>query len=273
MSSRARILLSSCFLALQLWGASWAEILADPVSYRKEKLNGYEQIVFTNTCAVPVTIKLNLKLNNTAVEGPSDLIELPAKGKVKGPLFHAAGPGAWKYSWTYRYNFGSYRVREATQPFELPWAQGQTFTTGQAFDGTRSHSGEDRYAVDFPMPEGTPIHAARSGLVCYVRDEYWEGGWRTELRDRDNHVIIAHQDGTMSRYLHLRKNGAAVSLGDWVETGDLIGYSGNVGYSNGPHLHFDVVRPGTDLITQTIPFQLLYEGVPITPLEDLPMSH
>lgn len=274
MSGRAwRALAASSWLALLLVTGAMAEILADPVTYRKENRGGYEQIIFTNSCAVPVTIKLNLKLRNTAVEGPSDLIELPAHGVVRGPVFRSAGAGDWKYSWTYRYNFGSYRVREASEPFDLPWAEGETFVTGQAFSGKKSHTGEDRFAVDFPMPEGTPVHAARAGLVCYVREEYSEGGWRRELRDRDNHVIIAHQDGTMSRYLHLRKNGAAVDLGDWVETGDLIGYSGNVGYSNGPHLHFDVVRPGTDLVTQTIPFELLYEGIPIEPVEDLPMSH
>lgn len=271
--ARAGVLLSSLWLALQLISTSWAEILADPISFRKEKVAGQEQIVFSNSCAVPVTLKLQLSLDNTAVVGPSDLIELPARGKVRGPLFRPAGPGAWKYSWTYRYNFGSCRVREASEPFTLPWAPGRTFFTGQAFNGSRSHRGEDRYAVDFPMPEGTPVHAARAGLVCYVRDEFSEGGWRPELRDRDNHVIIAHEDGTLSRYLHLRKGGAAVSLGDWVNTGELIGYSGNVGYSNEPHLHFDVVRPGTDLVTQTVPFQLLHDGEAITPIEDMPLSH
>lgn len=251
-----------------------AEILADPVTHRKEVQDGLERVIFTNTCSVPVSVKLSLTLDNVSVKGPSDLLLLPPLATVAGPVFSPRNPQrAWKYSWTYRYNFGSYLVQKPSRPFELPWARGAAFKTGQSFGGSRSHLAHDYYAVDFPMNEGTPIHAARAGLVCYLRDHYREGGWRPELRDKDNHVMIAHEDGTISRYLHLRHNGATVDLGQWVEAGDLLGYSGNVGFSSGPHLHFDVVRPGPDLVTQTIPFLLLSEGSPIRPLENMLLKH
>ena len=267
-------LAAGALLLALLSSTALAEILADPITYRKDNQGGYERIILTNNCAVPVTIKLSMTLDNVTVEGPSDLIELPAGGTVQGPTFYPSNSNkAWKYNWTYRYNFGNYRVSEPSQPFQLPWAEGESHAAGQAFGGDRSHSGDDRYAVDFPMPEGTEIYAARAGLVCYVREHYYEGGWRPELRDRDNHVLIAHEDGTISRYLHLRQNGAEVQLGQWVEAGQFIGYSGNVGFSSGPHLHFDVVRPGRDLVTQTIPFQLISNGVPVTPSEEMILSH
>lgn len=265
--------------ALLLWlllfsGAVFADILADPIVHHKEVGQGYERVTFTNTCAVPVSIKLSLTLDNVSVKGPSTLIELSPFVSVVGPTFTPKDPkSAWKYNWTYRYNFGVVGREPSSQPFALPWAIGESRKTGQSFGGERSHFGEDFYAVDFAMEEGTPIHAARPGLVCYVRDHYREGGWRPELRDKDNHVMIAHEDGTMSRYLHLRENGAEVELGQWVEAGELIGYSGNVGFSSGPHLHFDVVRLGSDLITRTVPFQFLSHGVVVTPREEMILGH
>jgi murein DD-endopeptidase MepM/ murein hydrolase activator NlpD len=271
---RFKFLVVALLLALGFHTAALAEILADPIRHSKEVRNGGEHVVFTNISAVPVSIKLALTLHNVKVSGPSDLIVVPALGSVEGPAFFPSDPAnAWSYNWTYRYNFGSYQVEEPTEPFRLPWAVGSSFAAGQAFGGDRSHTGDDRYAVDFPMPEGTPIHASRAGLVCYVRENFWEGGWDPALRAKDNHVLIAHADGTLSRYLHLRHEGAVVELGQWVEAGELIGFSGNVGFSSGPHLHFDVVRPGRDLVTQTVPFLLISNGVPETPSEGAILSH
>ncbi len=259
-------------LVFVLWltfsAGCWAELLKDPVTFRKDVGNGYERVSFTNTASVPVSIKLSLQLTNTTVGGPHELICLPSHGTVVGPTFRPSHPGqAWNYRFTYLYNFGDYRTNSPDEAFELPWSIGDSYKTGQSFNGSLSHQGSEGYAVDFPMPEGTPVHAARRGLVVLVTEHYTEGGWRQELRDKGNQITIAHQDGTLSRYLHLRPQGALVELGQWVESGDLIGFSGNVGYTNGPHLHFDVSRPGRDLVTQTIPFKLRVDGAAITPTE------
>ena len=245
-----------------------ADLLSDPVTFRKEVGDGFERVHFTNTSSVPVSIKISLELTNVSVTGPQGLLALPPKKTVLGPTFRASNPRlAWNFKFDYFYNFGDYRVSAPTEAFDLPWAQGSVFETGQSFHGTLSHKGEEGYAVDFPMAVGTPVHAARRGLVVRVAEKYTESGLRPDLRDKANLVMIAHEDGTLSRYLHLKTEGALVELGQWVESGDLIGLSGNIGYSNGPHLHFDVSRPGRELVTQTIPFKLRVNGSAITPVE------
>ena len=57
----------------------------------------------------------------------------------------------------------------------------------------------------------------------------------------DNYVVLQHDDGTTALYGHLTHDGAAVNVGDLVQQGSLIGFSGNTGNTaNKPHLHFSV---------------------------------
>lgn len=89
------------------------------------------------------------------------------------------------------------------------------------------------------MPIGTPLLAARKGRVVDIDQNFTEGG--TDPLLKANHVMILHEDGTLGLYSHLAANRIAVSFGQWVDAGTLIGYSGNTGYSTGPHLLFAVL--------------------------------
>jgi murein DD-endopeptidase MepM/ murein hydrolase activator NlpD len=109
----------------------------------------------------------------------------------------------------------------------------------QGFDGTDTHREGMRYALDFAMPEGTPVLAARAGTVLYVQDGFTEGGRDIELLERANIVVVAHSDGTMASYGHLAP-GIPVRKGDTVAEGDLLGLSGVTGFTGQPHLHFHV---------------------------------
>ena len=111
----------------------------------------------------------------------------------------------------------------------------------QGNHGPSTHTGTLEYAVDFRLPVGTPIVAARAGRVAAVCSHFVKGGLDSKFRPRANFVAVQHSDGTYARYFHLRHNGVSVKKGDFVSPGDRLGLSGNTGFSSTPHLHFDVV--------------------------------
>jgi murein DD-endopeptidase MepM/ murein hydrolase activator NlpD len=110
---------------------------------------------------------------------------------------------------------------------------------GQGVDGGITHKGVERYAFDWVMPIGTPVLAAREGIVVQVIDGFTKGGFDERLRTQWNLVVVGHADGTLASYGHLSK-GIPVRIGDHVVRGQRLGLSGNTGYTQGPHLHFHV---------------------------------
>ncbi len=125
----------------------------------------------------------------------------------------------------------------------------------QGFNGAGSHLGGMSYALDFAMPEGTPVLASRPGVVLYVQDGFSEGGLDPDMLERANVVVIAHGDGSMASYGHLAP-GIPVSRGQHVREGDVLGRSGSTGFAGQPHLHFHV---GLRLLRdpgRTIPIKL-----------------
>ncbi len=124
--------------------------------------------------------------------------------------------------------------------YSLPFATGTTVRVGQGYNGGLSHKGLSAYAVDFSLPIGTPVYAAREGEVVGVDVSNNLGGASPEYRPYMNYVNIRHSDGTLGNYYHLKFKGSAVKIGDVVKKGQLIAYSGNTGYTTAPHLHFSV---------------------------------
>lgn len=126
---------------------------------------------------------------------------------------------------------------ELVPKYLLPFPAGHEHTLTQGNCGAASHGGRFRYSFDFEMPIGTPVTAARDGIVETVRDDRPDG---TRRLGDENFVIIRHEDGELSRYIHLTRGGALVQKGDRVAAGDTIARSGDSGRSAFPHLHFDV---------------------------------
>jgi murein DD-endopeptidase MepM/ murein hydrolase activator NlpD len=95
------------------------------------------------------------------------------------------------------------------------------------FGSQRILNGQPRqphYGIDIAVPKGTPVRAPASGLVTLVKDLYFSG-WT---------IIINHGLGLNSTFLHL--GSTAISVGDTVQRGSIIGTVGSTGRSTGPHL-------------------------------------
>lgn len=132
-----------------------------------------------------------------------------------------------------------------TASYVLPFPVGSRFEATRTFGHyTPLNEGVGLYAVDFPMPIGTSVHAARSGVVVAVEERFADGDRATF---HENWVMVRHADNTVARYLHLTKDGALVEVGDRVAQGQVLGLSGDSGPSTAPHLHFDVQTCGPNL--------------------------
>jgi len=118
----------------------------------------------------------------------------------------------------------------------LPYAEGSTHRMVQGYFSSYSH--KNRAALDFKMKPGTNVHAARDGVVIRMTEENDRGGLKKSNRKFANLIIMQHNDGSRAGYWHLQKNGVLVNVGDTVKKGQLIGLSGNTGFTAFPHLHF-----------------------------------
>src|SRR3954469_16721043 len=121
----------------------------------------------------------------------------------------------------------------------VPFGCGLAFPVSQAHD-VGSHLQHDTWAWDFRMPEGTPVVSAYEGVVRLARGDSATGGCDPRYAPFANYVVVNHQNGLETQYLHFSK--VVVRPGDHVKAGDLLGYSGKTGWACGAHLHFKVAR-------------------------------
>ena len=127
----------------------------------------------------------------------------------------------------------------------------------QGWGGVYSHNDDqNRHAVDFAAEIGTPVIAARAGTVMEVESDFERAGLDTEQYARSaNFVRIVHDDGTMALYAHLKQDGVLVRPGQHIRKSEVIGLSGNTGFTTGPHLHF-AVQANRGMKLESIPFRM-----------------
>ncbi len=125
------------------------------------------------------------------------------------------------------------------------------FEIVQSAHGPFSHKGKAKYSVDFKARIGTPVVAARAGIVVAARGDSTTGCDSEECAVHANYVYVDHGDGTVATYLHLKAGSLKVKVGDQVCQGDRLGSSGNTGWTKGPHLHFDI----SDVSQSTLPLR------------------
>jgi hypothetical protein len=137
-----------------------------------------------------------------------------------------------------------------------PFERGKTYPISQGIDDDQTHGdAANRYAVDIVMPLGTPVLAARGGIVMEAEDAFSDNGRKDErYMDRANYIRLLHDDGTMAIYAHLQQHSLRVRPGTKVPAGHWIANSGNSGYSSGPHLHF-VVQMNIGMALEALPLR------------------
>jgi len=96
------------------------------------------------------------------------------------------------------------------------------------------HKRRGHMGVDYAAPTGTPVWAAADGKIVF---RGWRGG-------AGNCVIVKHEGGLQTVYMHLSKFRKGQKVGQRVKGKTVIGYVGTTGLSTGPHLHFGVKRDG-----------------------------
>jgi len=117
----------------------------------------------------------------------------------------------------------SHSTVQHTGSGQLGWPVSAPITSPFGWRWGRMHEG-----IDLGAAYGTPIAAAAAGDVIYAG---WEGGY-------GNLGVIDHGGGLATAYGHQSR--IAVSVGQQVDQGQIIGYVGSTGHSTGPHLHFEV---------------------------------
>jgi hypothetical protein len=220
---------------------SGLEVVVTQAGARGAVLRAQPRGVFDATVTVSVTLDNGvssepLPLTVDVSGGQSvDLMKL----RPKITLFR------WSYAFQYLWRAGGRGgVHDDAHVYALPWDHEKAFAVLQGRLGPFSHgpgSGAEN-ALDFDLPEGTTVRAARSGTIVAVRDDSGVGGPEPRFSRCGNYVTIRHADGTYSSYQHLAPHSASVRLGQSVEPGDPLARSGNTGYSTRPHLHFEVFR-------------------------------
>lgn len=241
--------------------AARAEDTADKVlNVFTQDEGGARGFYVRNLSTGTVTATFDTKLQNmtASVSFPATVV-VPANETVE---VFTLTPTSNKLKWHYNYNFAcnlgsAAAVPDEKQVYELPYEAGTMHQVVQGHHGKFSHTGENEYAIDWKMPEGTPVCAARDGLVIKSKDDSTQGGADRKYEKLANCIFIQHSDGTVGAYLHLQKDGNKVKVGDRVKAGDVIGRSGNTGFSSGPHLHFAVftLKNGSERTTLPVKFR------------------
>jgi murein DD-endopeptidase MepM/ murein hydrolase activator NlpD len=231
----------------------WVEALEEGSAEDKRYL-------VVNHLAGPIEVALSFSQRQNILSTPELPTRLVVPALTTQPMLRVIPEDPTRssgFNFQFRWMLGDPNARhDDSLRYRLPFRSGEQHVVSQGFGGQFSHGAEHAYfAIDIAMDEGTPVLAARNGVVMLVEKDFFGAGTdMAQWGDRSNHVRIVHPDGTMAIYAHLALETIRLKVGDRVRAGEQIGRSGNTGFSTGPHLHFAVQRnEGMNLIS--VPFR------------------
>ncbi|HEV8542140.1 MAG TPA: peptidoglycan DD-metalloendopeptidase family protein, partial [Verrucomicrobiae bacterium] len=205
-------LLTLCFVSLSSFAGSEQKLIKITTQKKEDHTDFYvENLQFAD---VTVTLEVDLKNLSSTDKLPYTATIAP-RSKVK--VFSLAPvdtkeDSSWSY--TYYATWGNLNVaHDDDYIYHLPFAPGQAYPVSQGFHGKYSHTGGDCYSIDFKMPVGTHVLAAREGVVVGIKDDSDSGGGDKKYEWDANYILIKHSDGTLGHYVHLQKGGVRVKIG------------------------------------------------------------
>jgi murein DD-endopeptidase MepM/ murein hydrolase activator NlpD len=245
-------------------------LLSRPLAGAEDNQNGFRivkerdgdaiTLIIKSDYACEFTVTFEATLKNTTASRPVPFT-MDAAGRSSFELVRLWPTNkrrAWRYTYKYYRQVGGRRSSTSNDAdYVMPFKPGR-YVVMQGPRGTYSHfagSGSEN-AVDWTVPVGTVVCAAREGRVVGVRQDSTVGGPDRKFRPFANYVIIKHADGTFADYVHLKTGGALVKMGDEVTVGQPIGLSGLTGFTSAPHLHFSVFQTIDGKTKLTLPFRL-----------------
>ena len=257
----------SIFINLLISLAAFGQDLLEVDFYKIQ--DGYV-IYADNKELSTVSVQVELELNNMrSTEGNNKIFVIPPQvtkyeltrvkivDKKKSSNFHVntlAGLGDHTQT-DYDYEYA----------YDLPYDSQVTHTVVQGYNGRVSH--KHQHALDFNIPSGGRILAARNGVVVDVEDRNSKSCGKPRCNKFNNYVRIFHSDGTFAEYTHISRGSSKVRKGDRVAQGQHIASSGNVGWATGAHLHFEVFLMNMKK-KKTVPTKFkISEGMPPQELE------
>jgi murein DD-endopeptidase MepM/ murein hydrolase activator NlpD len=179
------------------------------------RLEGTERDGTKASFAAPISVSekiyptTKLSVAPQYVEPPKDVLaRIQEEQALKKRLFSAVAPETY---WSGRF----------VPPVDSTITA--IFGSARTYNGVKKSQHE---GLDFRAGIGTTVRATNSGVVILARNLYYEG----------NCVVVDHGQGLLTLYMHFSE--IAVKEGDKVESGTVLGKSGNTGRVNGPHLHF-----------------------------------
>lgn len=194
----------------------------------------------------PISIEVKMKLSNLkSTKGNNKVFVIPARSeKHQITVLKVVNKRkSYGFETEVSLQLGDVNTKnyDKNYIYYLPYKKGDSFFVWQGYNGYVSHKNEN--SLDFSFPYGTEVYSARGGFVVEIVENNFERCDRIECMKYNNYILVYHQDGSFAAYAHIKKNGAEVMVGQKIEKGQFIGYSGDVGYTTGPHLHFMVFLP------------------------------
>jgi hypothetical protein len=211
--------------------------------------NSQSHLKLKNLTAVPMACRISLSSgNNVYFQPPLPLVVSLAglESKLACKANNIDRYQASRWDTHYEYYLGKLnRSHQPEAPYRLPYRSGLS-----AYLLSAPTNQQLPIPYLFRMPEDSEVLAARAGKVVYTEHRYDQAGMGPEFERRLNQVIVLHNDGTLGYYRHLGAQDVVVKVGQSIQAGQLLGYSGQTGQVNTPALGFYVTSLSSGLTYQ-----------------------